>query len=134
MLLSGASNKAISTKLKIPVSTVQRRTRLLFERGIVMKSYELNYPLLGLRKGILHVYLNDGNSTEAAEQVSRIPGIVSTSIHIGNSDIVATFVFRQTQELLEICTQCKKLDAVDRVVWSEEVESIKGDNGKKLDS
>ena len=48
----------------------------------------------------------------------------STSIHIGNSDIVGLFVFKETQQLLDIITECKKIEGVERVVWSEEVMSI----------
>lgn len=94
LLITGKSNKAIATKLKIPMSTVQRKTRKLFERDIIRVKYELNHKKLGFRKGLLHVYLKDGNIQRIADEISRISGMESTSIHIGNSDIVGLFVFR----------------------------------------
>jgi DNA-binding Lrp family transcriptional regulator len=136
LLLAGKSNRAIATKLKIPMSTVQRRTRKLFERNIVKARYELNYKKLGFRKGLLHVYLKDGNIQGIANQIAKIYGMQSTSIHIGNSDIVGLFVFKETQHLLDIMSECKKIVGVDRVVWSEEVMSVQeassGDNDKQL--
>ena len=136
LLLSGKSNRAIASRLKIPMSTVQRRTRKLFERDIVKIKCEINYKKLGFRKGLLHVYLKDGNIQGIANQISKIYGMQSTSIHIGNSDIVGLFIFRETQHLLDILSDCKKIEGVDRVVWSEEVmnvpETSSEDNDERL--
>jgi len=126
LLLSGKSNRAIATTLKIPMSTVQRRTRKLFEQDIVRLRCELNHKRLGFRKGLLHVYLKDGNIQGIADKISKIYGIQSTFIHIGNSDIVGLFIFRETQQLLDILSECKKIIGVDRVVWSEEVLEVSG--------
>jgi DNA-binding Lrp family transcriptional regulator len=136
LLLSGKSNRAIAIELKIPMSTVQRRTRKLFEGDVVRARYELNHKKFGLRKGMIHVYLKDGDIQGIANQVSKIPGMQSTTIHIGNSDIVGLFVFKETQRLLDIMSECKKIVGIDRVVWSEEVADIAeadtGDNDRQL--
>lgn len=124
LMLAGKGNKAIATKLRIPMSTVQRRTRKLLERDIIRVKYELNYKKLGFRTGMLHVYLKDGNMQAIADRISKVAGMQSTSIHIGNSDIVGLFVFRETQHLLDIISDCKKIEGVERVVWSEEVLTI----------
>jgi Lrp/AsnC family transcriptional regulator for asnA, asnC and gidA len=124
LLISNTSNRAIATKLKIPMSTVQRRTRRLFEKGIVRMKYELNHKKLGFRKGLLHVYLKDGNLQGIAEEISKIRGMESTSIHIGNSDIVGLFIFSEASHLLDIMSECKKIEGVDHVLWSEEVMNI----------
>ena len=86
--------------------------------------YELNYDKLGFRKGLLHVYLKNGNIQGIADQIAKIGGMQSTSVHIGNSDIVGLFVFEETQHLLDILSNCKKIEGVDRVVWSEEVMKV----------
>jgi DNA-binding Lrp family transcriptional regulator len=106
------------------MSTVQRRTRKLFEKGIVRSRIELDYQKLGLRKGLLHVYLKEGHINSIAEKVSHIKGIQSATIHIGNSDIVGVFVFKDAAQLLEIMNYAKKIEGVDRVVWSEEVFTL----------
>ena len=136
LLIANESNKVIATRLKIPMSTVQRRTRKLFERGVVRMKYELNHKKLGFRKGLLHVYLKDGNIQGIAEEISKIRGMESTSIHIGNSDIVGLFIFREAQHLLDIMSECKKIEGVERVLWSEEVmnipETASSNNDKEL--
>jgi DNA-binding Lrp family transcriptional regulator len=132
LMLSGFNNREIANKLKIPMSTVQRRTRRLFEKGIIKNKTELDYKKLGFRRGLLHVYLNDGNVHTAAEMVSKIKGILTTSIHIGNSDVVGLFVFKETDHLLDIMSEAKKIDGMERVVWSEEVANMPESNGKFL--
>jgi len=129
LLLSGKENRVIATKLGIPMSTVQRRTRKLFEKNMVKVTYELNYKKLGFRKGLLHVYLKNGNLQGIANQIARIRGMRNTSIHIGNSDIVGFFVFSETQHLLDIMSECRRIDGVERVVWSEEVMTLPEESG-----
>jgi DNA-binding Lrp family transcriptional regulator len=124
LLLAGEKNREMASKLKIPMSTVQRRTRKLLKNETVRIRYELNYDKLGFRKGLLHVYLKNGNIQGIADQIAKIEGMQSTSIHIGNSDIVGLFVFEETQHLLDILSNCKKIEGVDRVVWSEEVMKV----------
>jgi len=131
-MLSGFNNREIASRLKIPMSTVQRRTRNLFERGIVKNKTELDYKKLGFRSGLLHVYLNDGNIHAAAEMVAKIRGMLTTSIHIGNSDVVGLFVFKEADHLLDIMSEAKKIEGVERVVWSEEVAAMPERNGKFL--
>jgi hypothetical protein len=57
----------------------------------------------------------------------------STSVHIGNSDIVGLFVFQETQHLLDILSNCKKIEGVERVVWSEEVMRVSESSGTDID-
>ena len=47
LMLAGKGNRAIATKLHIPMSTVQRRTRKLLEKDIIRVRYELNHKRLG---------------------------------------------------------------------------------------
>lgn len=124
LLLAGEDNKGIAAKLHIPMSTVQRRTRRLFEAEIVENRVVLNFKRLGYRSGLLHLYLKNGNMQEIAKRVAAIRGVQSTSIHVGNSDVVSVFVFKETQQLLDVMSETKKIEGVDRVVWSEEVLDI----------
>ena len=120
-MLSGFSNRDIANEVKKPLSTIQRRTRQLLESELIKPRYELNYKKFGYKKGLLHIYLHDGNAQEIAEKVSSIKNILSASIHIGNSDVVAEYVCSDSGELLALMALLKKLPAVQRVVWSEEV-------------
>ena len=123
-LMAGKSSKEISATIKIPLSTVQRRIRLIQESGIIKSNLQLDYQKFGLKKGLLHVYLHDGDFRAAADKLSNIDGVTSASVHLGNSDVVLEFVFTDTTEVLDLISAVKKLEGIDRVLWSQEVYSV----------
>lgn len=120
-LISGLDNRRISTEFGIPLSTVQRRARVIVQSGLLQLNYKPNYTRLGLKKGMVHIYLNNGNLKPTAEKISAMEGITSVSIHIGNSDIVGDFVYQDSEQIIDIVSSIKKLDGVEKAVWSEEV-------------
>jgi DNA-binding Lrp family transcriptional regulator len=130
LLVSGSNNKEISQSIKIPLSTVQRRTRRIFEKGIVRNRVEPNYNVLGLSKGLLHVYVNGKDAREVATGLARLEGIVEVSLHIGNSDVVGQIIYKDSNDILQAISEAKKIDGVERVVWSEEVMSVPIDQSK----
>src|SRR5215218_5313225 len=117
-------NKKISSTLKIPLSTIQRRTRLILQSGIVTLEYQPNFKLLGMKKGLLHTYLRDGQLRKTAEKVSEMDGILSVTIHVGNSDVVSEFVYDNSEDLVDIIAAIKQIEGVDKVMWSEEVFKV----------
>jgi DNA-binding Lrp family transcriptional regulator len=119
-LLANHDNSVISQKLDIPLSTIQRRTRKLFEKEIISTKIELNYEKLGYKRGLLHVYLQKGQLDRIGQIVVEKRGILSVSVHIGNSDLVALFVYRDSKDLIETMTNIKEIGGVERVLWSEE--------------
>src|SRR5215204_3388409 len=121
LLVLGYDNKKISSTLKIPLSTIQRRTRLILQSGIVTLEYQPDFKLLGMKKGLLHTYLRDGQLRKTAEKVSEMDGILSVTIHVGNSDIVSEFVYDNSEELVDIIAAIKQIEGSEQVVWSEEV-------------
>jgi DNA-binding Lrp family transcriptional regulator len=122
----GFENKAIAGELKIPLSTIQRRTRHLLRFGYVSHIFQLNYKKLGLKKGLLHIYLRTGEMMKVAKDLLPIDGIISVGVHVGNSDIVAEFVYEDTEQLVDLISHVKEMDEVDRVLWSEEVYLLAG--------
>ena len=124
LLVLGYDNKKISSTLKIPLSTIQRRTRRILQSGMVTLEYQPNFKLLGLKKGLLHTYLRDGQLRKTAEKVSEMDGILSVTIHVGNSDVVSEFVYDNSEELVDIIAAIKEIEGVERVVWSEEVFKV----------
>lgn len=127
-MLSGNTNSQIAIKVSKPLSTIQRRTKRLIKMGWITPTFKIDYSKFGLKRGFLHIYLNDGDVHSVAEQVSRMAGVLSVSVHIGNSDVVAEFVSKDGPELLELTMQVKKMPHVQRIVWSEEVVAIPGKN------
>jgi DNA-binding Lrp family transcriptional regulator len=121
LLVSGEDNKEIADKLEIPLSTIQRRTRRLFENETVRMKAEPNYRQLGYSKGVVHLYINNVEAMRVAQELSEVPGVISVSIHIGNSDIVGEIIYGNSIEVLNVIAACKRIDGVTKVVWSEEV-------------
>jgi DNA-binding Lrp family transcriptional regulator len=130
LLIAGRDNKYIALKTTIPLSTVQRRVRKLFEKELLNTRVELNYEKLGYKRGFLHVYLNDGDLNKIGERVATKPGILSVAVHIGNSDLVALFIYKNSRQLLDIIGDTKTIEGVNRVLWSEEVYFIPVNEGK----
>ena len=120
-MVNGRNNKQISSQLSIPLSTIQRRVRTLLTKEIITPRVQLNYEKLGLKTGLLHIYLKSGDIDQIAKKVYEIDGITSFEIHIGNSDILANVVYKEGKELLNIITTIKKIEAVERIVWSERI-------------
>ena len=121
LLIDNHNNKSISSSLKIPLSTIQRRVRNLIEKGFVVSKNYIDFTKFGFKSGTIHIYLNDGNLDLILEKVSKLKGVNSLEVHIGNSDIVAGIVYNHGRELLDIITNIKKIKGVERIVWSERI-------------
>ena len=132
LLLANHDNSFISQKLDIPLSTIQRRTRKLFEKEIISTKIELNYEKLGYKRGLLHIYLKKGQLDKIGQIVVEKRGMLSVSVHVGNSDLVALFVYRDSKDLIETMTNIKEIEGVERVLWSEEVYFIPSNQQNKL--
>lgn len=120
----GNDNKQISTELKIPLSTIQRRTKLILGSGIINIRILPSFKRLGIKKGLLHVYLRNGDIKDSALKVSKMDGILSSSVHVGNSDIVGDYVYEDSEQLVDTISNIKHMENVERVLWSEEVYSV----------
>ena len=132
LLIANHDNSYISQKLDIPLSTIQRRTRKLFEKEIISTKVELNYEKLGYKRGLLHIYLKRGQLDKIGKIVVEKRGMLSVSVHVGNSDLVALFVYRDSKDLIETMTNIKEIEGVERVLWSEEVYFIPSPQQNKL--
>ena len=130
LLCSGRDNRQISTQLKIPLSTIQRRTRRIISSGIVNVGVQPNFKRLGLKRGALHVCLYDGDIRKRVTQLSKMDGMISSSVQIGNSDVVSDYAYENTDQLMATISSIKHMEGVDKVTWSEEVyrESVGSEN------
>jgi len=128
LLIPGFENKQISKELGIPLSTVQRRTRNIIRNGLVEVRIQPNFRRIGVKKGLLHVYIKSGEIKESAKDISKLDGVLSSSVHVGNSDVVAEFVYEDSEQLIDTIIKIKRLQNVERVLWSEEVFTIPMDS------
>jgi DNA-binding Lrp family transcriptional regulator len=121
LLVAGHNNQQIANEMKIPLSTVQRKTRIMFEKGYVISRNEINYKQLGYRRGLIHIYLEHGDLKQTATRVTKMDSVQTVSLHAGNSDIIGFFLYKNTEQVLGLIDEVKKMEGVGNVVWSEEV-------------
>ena len=121
LLVSGKNNKELAEIVRVPLSTIQRRTRRLFENNTLKSRVEPNYKLLGFSKGVVHLYINNVDAMMVSQKLSEIRGVIEVSIHLGNSDIVGDIIYKNSLEVLDIIAKCRHIEGVKNVVWSEEV-------------
>jgi DNA-binding Lrp family transcriptional regulator len=124
LLILGYENKQIARELGVPLSTVQRRSRNIIRNGLVDMRIQPNFRKIGVKKGLLHVYLKTGDLRETAAIISKLDGILGTGVHVGNSDVVSHFVYEDSDQLIGTIVKIKRLESVERVLWSEEVYEI----------
>ena len=51
-------------------------------------------------------------------------GIISVALHVGNSDTLAEFVCVNADSLVDITSSIKKIEGVERIMWSQEIENL----------
>ncbi|CAN5564459.1 hypothetical protein BH18THE1_BH18THE1_08260 [soil metagenome] len=124
LLIPGLENKEISKELGIPLSTIQRRTRNIIRNGLIEIKILPNFKKIGIKRGLLHMYTRSGNIKETALEISKLDGVLSSSIHLGNSDVVVDFVYEDSEQLIDTIVKIKRIESVEKVLWSEEVFNI----------
>ena len=97
---------------------------------MIVTRTEPNYEKLGFKRGLIHVYLSKGEIDSVGLKLSKMRGILSASVHVGNSDLVGFFIYRNTKQLLKMTTDLKQIPGVEKVMWSEEVYSFHIDKSK----
>lgn len=55
------------------------------------------------------------------KKIQNLNQITYVEIHIGNSDILGNVIYKEGKELLNIISTIKKIQGVDRIIWSERV-------------
>ena len=127
------SSLALSKKLNIPLSTIQRR-RARIEKAIIKKTYTFNYKAFGGRVGDLIVNVDKGKSKEIAQSLLKKykNNIVSCDTRVNSEhNVSAQVAYKSTEELHELIESIKTMDYVNKVQWSEIVEVI-GENNSEV--
>ena len=112
LLTKGYENKRIARDVKIPLSTIQRRIRKIFENQYVNRKNELNYKKLGLRKGYLQISLKGVKSYEVAQKLAGISGITAVTEVMWSFDILCICIFKNTDELFRLIENIKTIERI----------------------
>ena len=121
------SSTDISKKHKAPLSTVQRRRKVL-EDTLLTRRYEIDLKKQGFRIGELTVFPETGASRAIATGIfSRYSNhILSISMKIDGSIILAVLVyFRTTNEIHEMMEGIHSMSGVENVRFAETVEIMR---------
>src|SRR5919106_131540 len=147
----------ISKKLKLPLSTVQRRRTAIERSSIVRKSYELDAKQFGWRTADILITVEKGDCVEIANRlltenigiglssdISKIinkgdnispgPRVIESSLRIGDPavNVVARVIYKSSDELFHIIQEIKKMPNIAHVEWSEIVKVVGRNNALVL--
>lgn len=124
LLLAGYSSSEISQKLNSPLSTIQRRVKVLTNAGYVVPVIHLNFRKFGLRRGLVQFKCKGANIKEAVQKISAIKGVESVGGYLGSLNIIANVMYEDSSEVLDIIAEAQKMDLVNDASWSEEIYSM----------
>jgi DNA-binding Lrp family transcriptional regulator len=147
------TSQNISKRLKLPLSTVQRRRTALERSSIIRKSYELDAKQLGWRTADILITVEKGDCVQIANRlltenigiditsdISKVfnknntnPGglrVIESSLRIGDPlvNVVARIIYKTSDELFHIIQEIKKMPNITRVEWSEIVKIVGRNN------
>ncbi len=119
------SSLALSRRLEIPLTTVQRRRKRL-ESEFLEVSYSLRLDKLGWRRAELFISTHRGLTSAVGKELLNHSSItrVSKSIGAHTIDLRADSVFKSNKDLLSVIEWIKSLEGVRDVAWTEAVEMI----------
>ena len=124
------SSLALSRKLDIPLTTIQRRRKRL-ESEFLEVAYTLRLDKLGWRKADLLVATYKGTTSAVGKDLLSNNAITRVCRSIGEHtiDLHAEVVFKNNTELLNTIEWIKSLDGVKDVIWTEPVQEVGKNSG-----
>ena len=119
----------IASKLKIPLSTIQRRRATLEKFAILKKNYYLDMTKLGLRVAEISISTKKGNSRKVLDEIynRHRKYITDMSLRVGNPDTNISFrmAYKNSGRLFNLLEEIKGNQMVDKVDWSEYITEKK---------
>lgn len=129
-MMDNLDNKQISNELKITLSTIQRRSRRLIQKGIITIKAEVNAELMGFKRGVVHVNIRNSNMDKIANKISNLDLVESVEICLGNSDMTGNIIYKDNIQVIDTISNIKKIAGVEKVSWVEKVCTIKNSDNK----
>lgn len=119
------SSHTLSTKLRIPRTTIQHR-RFFLEKHYLEFVYILKLDYLGYRRIDLLLYTGGGDTIRIAQKLLRREEVVYVCRTIGEHtiDLRAIAIVKNTLKLLDLLEALKSIPNVRDVVWSELVQVL----------
>jgi DNA-binding Lrp family transcriptional regulator len=129
---SNVKSSDISNKLKIPLSTIQRRRARIENSSRLKRTYEIDYEQFGLRKADILVTVSKGDCIDVANKIATeyTENILEISIRIGDPkvNLVSEVVYSDSDEIFNMIQNIKRMEHVEDARWSEIIKAVvKGD-------
>jgi DNA-binding Lrp family transcriptional regulator len=127
----------IASRLKIPLSTVQRRRATLEKFDILKKNYSLDVTKMGLRVAEVSISTKKGSSRKVLDEIynRHRKYITDMSLRVGNPDTNISFriVYKNSSRLFNLLEEIKGNQMVDKVDWSEYITEKKNNQSSFSD-
>ena len=127
----------IASKLKIPLSTIQRRRATLEKFDILKKNYSLDVTKLGLRVAEVSISTKKGSSRKVLDEIynRHRKYLTDMSLRVGNPDTNISFriVYKNSSRLFNLLEEIKGNLMVDKVDWSEYITEKKNNQSSFSD-
>jgi DNA-binding Lrp family transcriptional regulator len=125
---SDVKTSEISNKLKIPLSTIQRRRSRIDKSKMLKKGYEIDYKQFGLRKADILVDVSRGDCVDIAKKIVKeyAENVLKATIRIGDPkvNLVVEVIYNTSDEIFDIIHHIKRLEHVEDVRWSEIIKAV----------
>jgi DNA-binding Lrp family transcriptional regulator len=110
----------ISNKLKIPLSTIQRRRNKIDNSSMLKRRYEIDYKQFGLRRADILVDASKGDCIDIAKEiVKEYPeNVLEASIRIGDPkvNLVVEVIYNTSEEIFAMIHYIKKMQHVEDAI------------------
>ena len=119
------SSTIIARKMRLPLSTVQRR-RANLEKSVLKRSYSVNMSKFGLRIVKLHIKANGGMNDEIAKRIFQsYSNVLRATVEMDSiANIITEAYVRNTSELYKMTEAIKRMPEVSDVQFSETVTEV----------
>lgn len=120
------SSLALSRKVDVPLSTVQRRRKRL-EDTLIDRNYSLKVERFGFRRATLLVSINAGSPDRIGQSILDEEDMVESAHRmLGESkiDLRLEAIIRTNAELMSLIDRVKAVEGVKDVFWSESIALI----------
>ncbi|MGD9533857.1 MAG: Lrp/AsnC family transcriptional regulator [Candidatus Nitrosocosmicus sp.] len=118
----------ISNKLKIPLSTIQRRRSIIDKSSMLKKGYQIDYKQFGLRRADIMVTVSKGDCVTIAKEIVKQyrENVLEASITIGDPkvNLVLQIVYNDSDEIFDIIQHIKRMEHVEDARWSEIIKAV----------
>ena len=115
----------MAKKLKVPLTTIQRRRKRL-EKEFLEMDYTLLLEKFGWRRVDFFISTSDGKTDALANDLLAMNQVTAVGKSIGEHtiDLRVETIVENNHQLLDILEKLKAMDGIRDVVWSEIVKTV----------